>query len=63
MQNFKISLEASLALSERTALHYLCTLLRGKALRQLDVFCVEVESTTTTYLNRIILGLGTYFLL
>ena len=40
---------------------YLCTLLRGEALHQLDTFCVEAGSTTTTHLNRIILGLGTYF--
>ena len=33
----------------------------GELLLQLDNLCVEVGSTTTTYLNNIILGLGTDF--
>ena len=42
---------------------YLCTLVRGEALCQLDTLSVEVESTTIEHLNLIILSLGYYFFL
>ena len=61
VKNFKMTLEASGELDARAKIHYLLTLLHGKALRQLDKFSVEVGSTTTTNLNHIILGLGIYF--
>ena len=44
-----------------TNINYICTLLRGEVLCQLATLFIEVGSTTTTHLNHIILGLGTYF--
>ena len=40
-------------------IQYLCIILRGEALRQLETLHVEVGSTTIENLNIIILGLGT----
>ena len=42
-------------------IQYLCIILRGEALRQLETLHVEVGSTTIENLNPIILGLGTKF--
>ena len=55
----QITLKALGVLSVSTNMHYLCMLLYGEALHQLDTLPVEVRSMTTTHLNRIILGLGT----
>ena len=59
-QNFQITLEVSGILAYVANIHYLCMLLRGEALHQLDMLYAEVGSTTTDHLNLIILGLGTY---
>ena len=56
--NFQIFLEASGTLTARKNIQYLCMILRGEALRQLDMFYVEVGSTAIANLNLIILGLG-----
>ena len=61
--NFQITLEDSRAITDSAKIRYLCTLLCGEALRQLYVISIEVISTTTTHLNRTILGLGVYFFL
>ena len=58
MQNFKISVEASGTLAASPKLQYICTQILGEALRQFDALCDQVESTNTTDLNHIILGLG-----
>ena len=47
--------------SSRCNIQYICTLLHGESLFQIDTLCVKVGSTTTTHLNCIILGLGMYF--
>ena len=46
-------------LASSATLQYLCTLLCGETLRQFDVLCNQVGSTTTTHLIRAILGLDT----
>ena len=58
--HFQMTLEASGALADITKIQYFHTLLCGKELNQLDPLSIEVGSTTTTYLNHIILVLGTY---
>ena len=60
VRNFKI-IDASKMLTANANLQYLCQLLRGEALRQFYTFCSQVGSTVRTHLNRVILGLGTYF--
>ena len=57
VRNFRIALEASVNLADNAKLQYLCMLLSGEALCQLDTLCAHLGSTTTTYLNRVILGL------
>ena len=42
-------------------IQYLCIILRGEELHQLETLYVEVGSTTIENLNPIILGLGTKF--
>ena len=59
--NFQIKLKALGTLADSANIQYLHMLLCGEVLRQLDTFSVELGSTTTTYLNQITLGLGTYF--
>ena len=59
--NFRIKLKALGTLADIANIQYLHMLLCGEVLRQLDTFSVEFGSTTTTYLNQITLGLGTYF--
>ena len=59
--NFQMTLEASGTLASGANIQYLCTLVRGEVLRQLDTFSVEVGSIATTYLNRIVSGLVLYF--
>ena len=55
-----MTLEASGTLAADVKIQYLCTLVRGEALRQLDTLSVEVRSTNSENLKYIILGLGTY---
>ena len=40
---------------------YLCTLVRGEALRQFDALSDDVESGTPLIVEAVILGLGSYF--
>ena len=61
--DFQIMREDLVVLTTIAKIHYMCTMLRGEALFQLDTLYVEFGSTTTTHLNRIILGYGTYFFL
>ena len=60
MQNFKMMPEALGKLAANSKLQYICTLLRGEALRQFYTLCYQVGSTTTTHLRQVILGLDTY---
>ena len=60
LQNFQMTLKASGTLADGANIPYLCTVVRGEALRRLDTFYVEVGSTTTDNLNLISLVLGTY---
>ena len=63
MQNFKMTPEALDKLFSSVKLHYLPTVLHGKAPCQIDTFYDQTGSTNTPHLNRIILGVGTYFYL
>ena len=61
MSNFKMTFEASGTLTSNARLQCLHTLLHGETRNQFDTLCVQVESTGMTHLNRVVLGLGTYF--
>ena len=61
LRNLQMALEAPEILAASVKIQYLRALLCGKALRQLEKLSVEVGSTTISHLNRIILGLDTYF--
>ena len=61
VRNFQMTFQASGAISSSENIQYLCMLLCGESLCLFDTFLVEVVSMTTTYLNPIIFGLGTYF--
>ena len=63
VQNFKNTLKASVMLDASAKIQYLCMLISGEALHQLDMLSVKLVSTTIEHLNHIILGLGTYFFL
>ena len=56
-----MTLEASVTLLDGVKIQYLCTLVRGEALRQFDTLSAVVGSTTSENLKSIILGLGAYF--
>ena len=56
-----MTLKASGVLAPSENIQYLCTLLHGESLHQIDTLCAKVESTDIKNYNRIILGLGTYF--
>ena len=58
-----MAFEALGLLSDSAKIQYIHTLLQGAALHQIEDLCAEVGSTTTTNLNHIILGLGSYFVL
>ena len=62
IRNFQLIVKAPGVLASSTKIQHVCTLLHGEALHQLGNLCVEVGSMTTTHLNHIVLGLGTYFL-
>ena len=61
VRKFRMTIKASGALDASTKIQYLRMLILGVALRQLDMLSIEVRNTTTTPLNRIILGLCAYF--
>ena len=48
------------AITASAKIQYLCTMLRGEVLRQIDNFYVKVRSVTTIHLHRIILDLDSY---
>ena len=54
-----MNLEASGTLALGANIRYLCTLVHGKLLCQLDMFYVEVVSMTSYHFKLIILCLGT----
>ena len=56
-----MTLQASGKLAASAKIQYLCTLVCGEALRQLDKLSVDIGIMTTEHLKLIILGLGTYF--
>ena len=45
VRNFNMTLAASVTLDTDAKVQYLCTLVRGEALRQLDWLSTDVEST------------------
>ena len=47
--NFQMTLEESETINYGANIWYLCTLVRGRALRQLDTLSVEMGSTTTDH--------------
>ena len=55
-----MTLEALEILSTNSKIQYLRTLLCGETMHEFDNLCYKVGSTTTTYLNQLILGLGLY---
>ena len=63
VKNLQKILKGSRTLNASEKIQYLHTILRGKALCQLDKLPVEVGSTTISHLNRIIFRLCTYFFL
>ena len=52
--DFKMTLEASGTLAASTELQYLCMLLRGEELLQLETLYVELGSTIIAHLDRIV---------
>ena len=62
-KKYKMMLDASGTLIADVKIQYLQTLLCGEALHEFDTLCVQIENTTTTHLNWILLGFGAYFLL
>ena len=56
---FQMNIEPSGTFADDVNIKYICTLVRGEALHQLYTLSVEVGSTITEDLNRIILCLGT----
>ena len=63
LRNFQMTLDASEKIASSAKIQYICTILCGDTLRQLETLSVEVVSTTISNLKRIFLGLGTYFFL
>ena len=59
VRNFQMTIEVSGKIASGSKIQYICTLVRGKYLRQLETLSVKLESTTTENLTLIILGLGT----
>ena len=59
--NFDMTLAASGTLETGAEIQYLCTLVRGKALRKFEVLSADVESTETLNVEYIIKGLELYF--
>ena len=61
VHNFQTNLEALVTPAAVTKIQYLCTIVRGKALHQLNILYVEVGFMTLENLNLTIMGLRTYF--
>ena len=58
INNFNMTLKALVMLVASENIQYLCTLVRGEALRQLYMLSDEVGITTSENLKSIILSLG-----
>ena len=56
-----MGLDASGPLKASPNIQYLCTLIRGKSLREFGTLCAHIVNTTTIHMNQIILDIGTYF--
>ena len=56
--NVKMMIEAPGMFISNKNIQYLCTILRGEALRKFDTLCLQIISTTVTHLNQVILALG-----
>ena len=63
IRNFNMTVEVSGTLLYIEKTQYLCTLVRGEALRQFDMFSNVLGMNTSENSKFIIMGLGTYFLL
>ena len=62
VQNFQITLAATETLETKAKLHYHCTLVRGEALRQLDLVYDDKNNTKTLLdVYDLLMGLSWYF--
>ena len=61
VQNFNITINASVMLASNKKLQYLRNLIHGEELSQYYNLCAQFRSTTMAHLNPFILGIGTYF--
>ena len=61
LQDLQTALDSSGAITDYGKIQYLCTLLRGGSLHEFETLLENIGHTTNKNLNRIILGLGTYF--
>ena len=57
-----MTLDASGMLAPCEKLQYLHTLLYGQAISHFDTLCARFRNRTTENFNRVVLGLGTYFI-
>ena len=60
VHNFNMTLAESATLKAGSKYQYLCTLVRGEALRQFDSFSVDVEGMETLNVDYSIRGLAQY---
>ena len=58
IRNLQTTLEASGTVAAGAKTRYLCTMIHGEALSQLDTLSAEAVSNTSEHLKSIILGLG-----
>ena len=56
ISNFQMTLKEQGTIAVGVNIQYICTIVRGKSLRQLGTLSVEVVSTTSKHLKSIILG-------
>ena len=61
LRDLQTALDSSGAITDYGKIQYLCTLLRGGSLHEFETLFEKIGHTTNKNLNRIILGLGTYF--
>ena len=61
IRNFNMTLETIETLYMEPKIQYLCTLVRGEALRQFDLLSADVENTETLNVDYYIKGLALYF--
>ena len=58
VQNFKMTIAASVMLAANAKIQYLHTLISGEALHKFDTFYIKNGSMNVTHSNQVILGLG-----